>query len=202
MPTGYTADVADGKVTDFRTFALRCARAFGATVMQRDESLDVPPAPRVPNPYYTEERQKAEARIRELSEMAAADAARAAEASYRAALASHEEYIKASVATHERYRAMLAQVDAWTPPTAEHAPLKRFMREQIERSDTFGVYTPTAPERLSGAEWRAREMEHAARDLAYFTKQEREERDRCAGANAWIEALYASLPTTDSEVPA
>lgn len=26
MPTGYTADVGDGKLKDFREFALRCAR--------------------------------------------------------------------------------------------------------------------------------------------------------------------------------
>ncbi len=26
MPTGYTAEVSDGKVTDFATFALGCAR--------------------------------------------------------------------------------------------------------------------------------------------------------------------------------
>lgn len=37
MPTGYTASVQEGKVTEFRDFAMECARAFGALVMMRDE---------------------------------------------------------------------------------------------------------------------------------------------------------------------
>lgn len=41
MPTGYTADIKDG--ITFRDFALRCARAFGATIMQRDEDISIPP---------------------------------------------------------------------------------------------------------------------------------------------------------------
>src|SRR5262245_849411 len=44
MPNAYTAPVLDGTVTDFADFALRCARAFGATgVDMRDEPADVPP---------------------------------------------------------------------------------------------------------------------------------------------------------------
>lgn len=35
MPTGYTADIKDG--IDFKTYAMNCARAFGACVMLRDE---------------------------------------------------------------------------------------------------------------------------------------------------------------------
>lgn len=30
MPTGYTFEVCEGKMTDFSAFALQCARAFGA----------------------------------------------------------------------------------------------------------------------------------------------------------------------------
>ena len=38
MPTGYTADIKDG--ISFQTYALNCARAFGACVMLRDEPGD------------------------------------------------------------------------------------------------------------------------------------------------------------------
>ena len=34
MPTGYTADIKDG--IDFKTYAMNCARAFGARVMLRE----------------------------------------------------------------------------------------------------------------------------------------------------------------------
>jgi hypothetical protein len=40
MPTGYTAEILDGKVTTFREFAQKCMRAFESTIHMRDESLD------------------------------------------------------------------------------------------------------------------------------------------------------------------
>jgi hypothetical protein len=32
MPTGYTAKVNDGSITDLKSYALICARAFGASL--------------------------------------------------------------------------------------------------------------------------------------------------------------------------
>jgi len=42
MPTGYTAGVQDGKITEFSDFALNCARAFGALITMRDDPQDTP----------------------------------------------------------------------------------------------------------------------------------------------------------------
>ena len=42
MPTGYTAGVQDGTVTDFSEFALQCARNFGALVTMRDDPWSTP----------------------------------------------------------------------------------------------------------------------------------------------------------------
>ena len=39
MPTGYTSGVATGEIKDFKTYALQCARAFGACIMLRDEPM-------------------------------------------------------------------------------------------------------------------------------------------------------------------
>jgi len=39
MPTGYTAKLCEGEQS-FGEFALGCARAFGACVMQREDSMD------------------------------------------------------------------------------------------------------------------------------------------------------------------
>ena len=40
MPTGYTAMLTEEKEITFEDFALKCARAFGALIEMRDESLD------------------------------------------------------------------------------------------------------------------------------------------------------------------
>lgn len=41
MPTGYTADLME-KGMEFKPFVLQCARAFGALITMRDDSLDAP----------------------------------------------------------------------------------------------------------------------------------------------------------------
>ena len=43
MPSGYTSDIYNGKEVTFKDFALGCARAFGACVMQRDDPADEKP---------------------------------------------------------------------------------------------------------------------------------------------------------------
>ncbi len=43
MPSGYTENIYYGKKVAFKDFALGCARAFGACVMQRDDPADVKP---------------------------------------------------------------------------------------------------------------------------------------------------------------
>ena len=58
MPTGYTEDIYNGKDVTFKDFALKCARAFGACVHQRDDDANDPPKLREPNTGYYEERLK------------------------------------------------------------------------------------------------------------------------------------------------
>ena len=64
MPTGYTADVMDGKVTDFKLFAMQCARAFGALVIMRDEPLNAEiPDEFSPSNYHFQELEQARERL-------------------------------------------------------------------------------------------------------------------------------------------
>jgi hypothetical protein len=197
MPTGYTADVADGKVTDFRTFALRCARQFGATIMQRDNPMDEPPKLREESPYYVESVERDEARVAFLDALTAEEAEREAAKEFDRAMASHRKYEGERTETRNRYNAMLAEVVQWTPPTPEHQGLKDFMLQQLHESIKFDCGPLWgAPERMSGAEWLAAEKERAARSLARSRESLREERERVKGANEWIAALYDALPET------
>lgn len=195
MPTGYTADVADGKVADFRTFALTCARAFGATVMQRDEPIDSPPRHREPSDYHI--KALAAARAEEERLLALTDDEALVEMLEERAKADEyaSDYVARKAEQRARYEAMLAEVDAWQPPTADHAEMKKFMREQITESIRFdcGDYAPTIPPLMTAAAWIATKRAKAARDVAYHSEKNAKEIERCADANAWIDALYASL---------
>ena len=197
MPTGYTADVADGKVADFRTFALRCARAFGATVMQRDDPSDDPPKHRKETDYHVKALAGAQAAFVRFSAMTLTEAAEFMAAERAAADVSRSAYRAQTAEQRARYEAMLTAVEAWEPPTADHAEMQKFMREQLTGSianDCSDFEWPPIQPEQSPAEWLTAKRKKAAEDIRYRADEQAKEIERCATANAWIDALYASLP--------
>ena len=96
----------------------------------------------------------------------------------------------------EAYEAMLNQVNAWTPPTPEHAGLHEFMRTQIEQSIAFdcgGDYDKTPTPRLTGNQWAAQEAARLNSDIAYHERKHADEVARAAIRTAWVRALRAAL---------
>jgi hypothetical protein len=129
------------------------------------------------------------------------DAALAAAAEYETALARYREYEREKNEQRNRYNAMLSDVIAWHPPTPEHAGLRSFMIDQLTMSRADCDYRSDPPTPRSAAQWLAKQREECARDLDYATKNEGEERQRTEGRNAWIRALYASLPNASADQP-
>ena len=195
MPTGYTAEVANGKVTDFRTFALRCARQFGATIMQRDDPMEELPKLRVASDYYERSLAESKARLAWLDTLDVEQANDEAAKEYGEAVKQNEKYRAERSLTKTRYEAMLSDVRAWEPPTPEHQELKRFMVQQLTESIDFDCKDySTKPVRLSGPMWLAREKGKARESIARYTKLYGEELERVEESNRWITALYESLP--------
>ena len=193
MPTGYTADVESGKVTDFRTFALRCARAFGACIMQRDESLEVLPEPRKESSYYLEALERARTRRETLEGMTPDEADEEAERQYADAVTRINESKARQAVELKRYAVMLEAVRAWRPPTPDHQGLKDFMVQQITESTKYLGSSWDAPKRLTGAEWLLAERAKVYKDTAYYADEAKKERERVGGANEWLRALEESL---------
>ena len=202
MPTGYTHAVQEGKVTEFPAFAMQCARAFGALIMMRDDPNDAPIPERFEPPDY---HLKALEGLRtELVEVQALDesscdlraAAQAAEGEQKLAESKTEKREH-----QKRYEAMLAKVRAWTPPTPEHAGLKKFMDEQLTESIRFDcgslddetLHRIYHVERKTGAVWKAEKLADIQRDIAYHEKQHAEEVARANSRNEWLSALRKSL---------
>ena len=198
MPTGYTAGVVDGTVTDLRTFALTCARGMGALIMMRDEpsSAEVPRRFEPQTTYHDERLVSARARLAELDAMSEADR--------EAACGNHNAQVKAdrTRATEEntekrnRYNSMIAKVVQW-----EGAPegLKEFMLEQLRSSREFdcgGDPTEYMPAPVEVTEWYREELRKAARDIEYHEGERAKEIGRTAERNAWLSRLFASLEGT------
>lgn len=195
MPTGYTADLYDGKDVSFEDFTLGCARAFGALISMRDSSKDAPiPDEFVPSRYHRERIIEIEKRMKEVNEWTPA------QAEAEQAILIHKQklqYKQVEKQDKERlssYNAMLAQVREWEPPTEEHKGLKNFMIKQLEDSikhDT-GMTFPKM-KMVLGMIYKAREIEKAVEDLEYHTKRHREELERIEERNRWVRELRDSL---------
>jgi len=206
MPTGYTADVATGKITSLREFAMTCARGMGALVMMRDD----PSGAAIPERFEPSDFQKkalaeAKAELAKVQAMSADEATAAAEAEYAAALARREERLREDDERTARYDAMIAKVEAWAG-----APegLKEFMLDQLRQSKDFDCYTPEArlrympePTLTSGTEWRHAQEIELLRRVRYCAGEWEAEVARVEGRNAWIAQLRAALSRADGGTP-
>jgi hypothetical protein len=205
MPTGYTSAVADGEVTEFRDFALQCARAFGALIEMRDDSADAPLRLPRESDYYEREVKETEARLANLHSMTTKEINEAAAVAYAAAVKRVEGYNAERRTTKERYEAMLAHVAAWKPPSPDHHELKQFMRQQLQQSIDFDCRCPTPlPAKRDAEEWWRDEIKNAERSLKSAAESAASERARVSGRRAWIQSLLASLglpPLTENVLP-
>lgn len=192
MPTGYTAIIEERADLTFREFALRCARAMGACIMQRDDSIDELPKAPEPSTFYAEQKVAAEAKLRELRSTSKACARALWEADCKRIETQNAESVAKAKETGRRYARMRAMVEAWKPPTKDHEGLKCFMLEQIDacKSDWTPYLMASAP---SSEEWLAKQIEAAEWSLKYSTEHAADEVARANERKAWIDDLYASV---------
>lgn len=194
MPTGYTSDLYDLKDVSRNDFILTCARAFGATIHQRDDNIKDRPKHRVPNYTYIDESYNRAIRDLDAATKWTPDEAdREARKSYEKAMDSWERSVAKSAARRAKYESMLRQIRRWEPPTEEHEGLKTFMIEQLEESIRFDCHGYTEPSEMTGKEYKEQTLAAARRDIKYYEERRIEERDRANGANKWIDDLYESL---------
>lgn len=135
MPTGYTQIINDKPDTTFGQFTLRCARAMGALVMMRDEPADAPIPDDVGyvSDYHTKAIQQATDDLVKYNAMDEEDCDIAADKEYKLGLRDYREALLEKKTQARNYGAMLGQVLAWKPPTAEHKGMKEFMEKQLRR---------------------------------------------------------------------
>lgn len=196
MPTGYTADIKDG--ISFKTYAMNCARAFCACVELRDEpgGGERIPDQFAPSDYHAKAAQEARDELAALLALTPAQRERSAAKAWDDSETARLTRLEDKRKQREAYEAMLAKVNAWTPPTPEHAGLQEFMRTQIEQSIDFdcgGDYGKTPTPRLTGEQWAAQEAARLNRDIAYHEKEHAAEVARAASRTAWVRALRAAL---------
>jgi len=194
MPTGYTYGVADGTIADHKEYILTCARAFGAMMHQRDNSLSSDLQPREKSAYYDERVATDTEELQKYSRMTVEEAQVHMDAEYEEEMVEYKNRVEENAKQQSRYKEFLKRVKAWKPPTPEHDGLKKFAIEQLEESIRYDDYEPAEPRKPKyPSVWLAQKILEATQSLAYAVANLQEEDERVEKANAWIESLRKSL---------
>jgi len=193
MPTGYTADIVKG--ITFETFALNCARAFGALISMRDASADAKiPDTIIPSDHHIKALEEAQSRLAILDATSEDGATREAKEAYEIALQKYYASLEHEQKVRDTYDHMLEEVQNWQPPTSDHAELKKFMIDQITESIEFDCgHPPTKPILKTPQEWLTAQKESVTWDIDYHTKEHKKETVRCKKRTEWVQALKKSL---------
>lgn len=198
MPTGYTAPVMDGEITDVKDFAAACARDFGVFIHQRDDSMSAllkyPESP--DNLYYVRALGSAKAELSRWQHM-----------SEEEKYAEWSEYVKeqtlylhksraTSAERRARYENMLIQIHAIDVPSMLQN-FKDFMVEQLEESIKFdcgdGKFENDYYRVQSYPEWHDHKNERVLDDVAYYEKKLAKEWDRYNERVKYIDTMAATF---------
>lgn len=194
MPTGYTAPVQDGTITDVKDFAASCARAFGAFIHQRDDSmrdrLTYPPKP--DNSYYNRALDNAIEADKDWRSLSEADKYLRWSNYYTQRKVEKHEALAKKAQHSARYESMLAQVESIDVPS-KLQNFKDFMIEQLNSSIeadcgnpewTESWYTP-----LEYGQWCDEQERKIARDLSYYAEELRKDNERYAERVEYINLM-------------
>jgi hypothetical protein len=193
MPTGYTAELCD-KGQSFEEFVWRCARAFGALILMRDDALDAPIPDAFKSSNYAEKSLKeAEASLERALTMTLKDAERESAAQYARRVDETRESNARTAAIRKRLEEMRARVDAWKPPTKDHEGLRDFMLKQLDETIRFDGSESEMPTRQKPEDWLRDHIEHSRRWMEVSLESARKERESTDSRNAWIADLRKSV---------
>lgn len=192
MPTGYTSYIDDG--IDFKSFVLICSRAFGATILMRDEPLSTPIPERFEvDDYHLKEKIKAKEEIDKFSNMSDEEMHSLLNQEWEESLSRWKKYKRKVMILRSKYELMLEKVKAWQPPSEKHTNLKTFMIEQITSSINFDCNEPEKPEKYSIDAFKMSRIKSLVWSLEYHTEQYEKEKERVKERNMWLDQLRKSL---------
>lgn len=194
MPTGYTYPVSEQDDFPFEEFVWSCARGFGALVLMRDDPQDAPIPEFEPDDFYATRAAELRKELAQLAGMSPEAKREGADAAYRHDLAFYEKLRDEKLAKRRRYECMLAKVRDWKPPTCDHAELKRFMADQLEKSIEFDCYEPEKPKAMDPDAWWEQKVAQTKSSLERAEQSQSDEIQRTKGRNAWVQALNDSVP--------
>lgn len=204
MPTGYTADIVEGKVKTFKDFAKRCIRAFGATIHMRDEPLSKKYEPRKADQYYIDRVEECEEELIKLKNAGDQFFIDKIRSGLNSDYAYYSNRIKEIQEVRARLDSILEEAEKWVPPTEDHVEAKKFMINQLEetiRYDGDADYYVDELEKIKTKlespidvlKIRYEMIADAEEELERARERLKEETDRCEDSNKWAEQFLKSI---------
>lgn len=205
MPTGYTAGVQDGTITELSEYAMACARMFGACITMRDD----PPGSEIPEfypyPWHDEKLRESQKQLAELQGLSRDECANRSRQEYEQEKLRRERELAVADQHRRRYEAMLSKVRAFAAPSDDHKELAEFMEKQLIDSIDFdcssvGKYWEPL-EQMDADAWKAKQIESLQRNIKYRKRNRDEEIERVRERNQWVQMLRAAIAkaTPDKE---
>lgn len=200
MPTGYTAYIQDGSITEFKDFAIKCARAFGACITMRDDSMDAEiPEKFESDHYYENALNKANEDLIRWQKYSRGAKLKLFDKYIVSTLSIETKAIEEKMLHKDRYEKMLQKVRKWNPPSSDHIEFKNFMISQIEDSIKWDCDTKYNQERIDKAntisfeEWCKIELDNIKWNIEYYSANLTKEKENLDSRNKWISQLRKSL---------
>lgn len=195
MPSGYTAKIYNGEEVTGKEFVIQCARAFGATIMMKDEPMDKPIPEFEPDNYYLKSLKNEKEKLLKFQRMTTEEAQVELDSRYEKSQKEYYESIKKYSELESRYTRTLREVEAWQPPSAEHIHLKEYAIDQLKSSIENDCNTKylRLPEREDAKTWLSDMIEHYQKNIIRYQKDWENEVQRTEERNQWIRQLKESL---------
>lgn len=196
MATGYTEAIAEG--ISFEKFTWKCAKAFSACILLRDQPSNTPVTAKTvsdASTYYEERLICVNKNLADFDNLTPRQIKVRTNKHNKSTLQTYQETITEKQELLKKYNDMLVAVNAWVPPSADHTELKKFMIEQINDSvkhDCMLSYV-SKPIVLTTAEWCAAQRKHLLWEIEYYKKHVAEQKSLNETRLTWIKQLEQSI---------
>lgn len=201
MATGYTTGIKDGTIKDFKDFTLTCARAFGACIMQKEDSLLEPPKLEEVKDFYPFMIEEVERQIQVLKDTSDQDLVSQSIKEKTKSYTESVEAIREKRKLREKYEKILDDAKNWDVDD-DFQDLKNFMIDQLEESIKWDCSTKYNDESITeyfsstaitADEIRAEKMDRLKRDLVWYNEKYAEDVKDVNDRNEWKIKLFNKL---------